>query len=222
MARAGRLHADMPEDSSESAACILTDETTTEIPSTSRSAIGPSAMRAPANMGPVAVKRPSPSARTAASAASGGSPFQPGSAPRDTRRRAPTPASCAAAAVSGSQKTPRTAFGALASINARSSPSVLESPPPPGLSWVSAIIAGAAADAHRPRRRLGGSENRAGEISLGAGDRRGEAVRRLFRLPPRVGVGKNRRSDLMDVGGGKPHAESTMSTPRGGGVASRA
>ncbi len=47
-----------------SAACMALDATTTRTPQVSSSAMGPRRMREPSHMGPVAVKRPSPSAST--------------------------------------------------------------------------------------------------------------------------------------------------------------
>ena len=55
---------------------------------------------------------------------------------------APTPAACAAAADTGSKITPIAALVALLWSSARSMPVVSESPPAPGLSWVSAMTTG--------------------------------------------------------------------------------
>ena len=55
---------------------------------------------------------------------------------------APSPASAASAAASGSTIMPITAPSAFAAISARSSPTVSELPPAPGLSWMSARTTG--------------------------------------------------------------------------------
>src|SRR6185437_3479819 len=72
---------------------------------------------------------------------------------------APTPARCAAAAASASQITPTAAFVARLSSSARTIPIVFESPPTPGLSCVSAMTTGFAADElgkQRVGRAIGG------------------------------------------------------------------
>jgi hypothetical protein len=72
----------------------------------------------------------------------GASPRIPDLPPSASLMTAPGPAACAACADSGSTITPIAALVAPFRISARSIPVVSESPPAPGLSWVSAMTIG--------------------------------------------------------------------------------
>src|SRR6202521_6341920 len=99
----------------------------------------------------------------------GASPDMPDLPPSASVTVAPTPAAWAALAEAGSQIAPIAARVALLRTSARSLPVVSESPPAPGLSWVSAMMTGllaVLASSIARRTPSSGGEKRAREIAL--------------------------------------------------------
>ena len=151
--------------------------TTRTLPCSS-TAIGPSFIAKPLNIGPVHVKLPSASATTLNSPASGTCPGTPDVSPRRNSAVRPIPSSCACLALARSISSPSTASRGSRSMSAASRPVVSPLPPAPGLSCVSASTTGAPTSP-RCAARADGIARRVQverELGLGIGNRAREAI----------------------------------------------
>ncbi len=117
---------------------------------------------------------------------------------------APSPAACAALAASGSYIMPVAARCALLRTSARSMPVVSESPPAPGLSWVSAITIGFVArlrQLHGVAHAVVGRPDLAVEVILMAFDEGGDRIGRCIGIGLGPAIGHDARAAMDEIGG---------------------